>query len=135
MKFNNFKLHVKYGLVFISLISLVGTACADPNIYSNLSKPGGIALSWDDSAHIDPCYQYLPLFQKYNATCTINVNDITNRPQNVKDELNALHLAGWEIASHGYDHLNSVQFLGNSTPTEWLNQEIFPNIVEVAHYN
>ncbi len=137
MKLNSFKPHAKFGLFLISIISLVGTACADPNIHSieDLNKTGGIALSWDDSAHIDPCYQYLTLFQKYNATCTMNVNDITNRPQNVKDELNALHLAGWEIASHGYNHVNSVLFLGNSTPKGWLNQEIFPSIVEVAHYN
>jgi hypothetical protein len=31
-------------------------------------KPGGIALSWDDSGHIQSCYQYLQNFQKYNAT-------------------------------------------------------------------
>jgi len=99
-------------------------------------RPGGIALSWDDSGHIQSCYQYLPIFQKYDATCTINVNAVSTRRQAAieLEELNALHSAGWEIALHGYNHQNSVDFLNNNTPATWLNQEIFPNIVEITHY-
>jgi peptidoglycan/xylan/chitin deacetylase (PgdA/CDA1 family) len=98
-----------------------------------LNKPGGIALSWDDTPHIDACYQYLPLFQKYNATCTMNVNRL--KTQTEANELNALHLAGWEIASHGYDHIDTRKFLTNNTPTAFLNQEIFPSIKEIYNYN
>ncbi len=102
----------------------------------NLSKPGGIALSWDDSGHIQSCYQYLPIFQKYNATCTINVNNVSNRRQAALElkELDALHSAGWEIALHGYNHVDSVGFLNSNTPDVWLNQEIFPNIIEITRY-
>ncbi|HEY3360701.1 MAG TPA: PGF-pre-PGF domain-containing protein [Methanosarcina sp.] len=102
----------------------------------NLSKPGGIALSWDDSGHIQSCYQYLPIFQKYNATCTINVNNVNNRRQAALElkELDALHSAGWEIALHGYNHVDSVGFLKSNISEMWLNQEIFPNIVEVTRY-
>lgn len=102
----------------------------------NLNKPGGIALSWDDSGHIQSCYQYLPIFQQYNATCTINVNNVSNRRQAAIElkELDALHSAGWEVASHGYNHTDSVQFLNSNTPATWLNQEIFPNIVEITRY-
>jgi PGF-pre-PGF domain-containing protein len=111
---------------------------SDIHSIKNLKKSGGIALSWDDTGHIDSCYQYLSMFQHYNATCTMNVNKVNNsrsmRPQTLITELNALHSAGWEIASHGYDHVNSVQFLDTNTPTAWLNQEIFPNIVEITLY-
>ncbi len=163
MKFHNFKPYTKYGLSLLFIISLIGTAYADTNQFvsynwsedtgnttvdnsghennsttihsiQNSNKPGGIALSWDDSGHIDTCYQYLSMFQKYNATCTINVNIVSNRPQTIINELNALHSAGWEIALHGYNHVNSVQFLNDNTPTAWLNQEIFPNIVEITRY-
>jgi hypothetical protein len=135
MKIHNFKPYAKYGLFLIFLISLVGTSYADASIHSIqiLNKTGGIALSWDDSEHIDSCYQYLSMFQKYNATCTMNVNRL--KTQDEINELNVLHLAGWEIASHGYDHLNSVQFLTNNTAATWLKQEIFPSIVEVSSYN
>jgi hypothetical protein len=87
-------------------------------------KPGGIALSWDDSGHIQSCYQYLKNFQKYNATCTINVNNVSNRRQADIElkELNALHSAGWEIALHGYNHIDSAQFLNSNTPATWLSQ-------------
>lgn len=101
------------------------------------SRPGGIALSWDDTAHIDTCYQYLSIFQKYNATCTMNVNKISNREiptETLVMELDALDSAGWEIAAHGYNHTDSAIFLLNHTPTEWLDQEIFPNIVEITGY-
>ncbi len=140
MKFHNFKPYAKYGLSLIFIISLVGTAYADTNSHSikSLNKPGGIALSWDDTGHIDTCYQYLSMFQKYNATCTMNVNNVNKfksiRPQTLINELNVLHSAGWEIASHGYGHVNSVQFLNTNTSTPWLNQEIFPNIVEITRY-
>ncbi|WP_292387773.1 PGF-pre-PGF domain-containing protein [Methanosarcina sp. UBA5] len=109
---------------------------SDLRSIKNLSKPGGIALSWDDSGHIQSCYQYLPIFQKYNAKCTINVNNINNRREAETElrDLNALHSAGWEVALHGYNHVDSVKFLNNNTPEVWLNQEIFPNIVEVTRY-
>jgi PGF-pre-PGF domain-containing protein len=109
----------------------------DLHSVKKLTKPGGIALSWDDTAHIDPCFQYLSLFHKYNATCTININKIYNRQiptQTLVNELNALQWAGWEIAGHGYNHNNSVDFLNNNTATNWLDQEIFPNIVEATRY-
>lgn len=163
MKFQNFKPYAKYGLSILFIISLVGTAYADTNqlmsynwsgdtgnttvdylehksnsttiqSIQNSNKSGGIALSWDDSGHIDTCYQYLPMFQKYNATCTINVNIVSNRPQTIINKLNALHSAGWEVALHGYNHVNSVQFLNDNNSTMWLDQEIFPNIVEVTRY-
>jgi PGF-pre-PGF domain-containing protein len=135
MKLQNFKPYAKFGLLLIYLISFVGNTYAytDRNSTNNLSKPGGIALSWDDSGHIDSCYQYLSMFQKYNATCTMNVNRL--KTQNEINELNALHFAGWEIASHGYDHIDSRIFLNNSTPPMFLNEEIFPSILEVSSYN
>ncbi len=164
MRFYNFKTYAKFGLFLILVISLAGTAYADTNQladykgstnagnatvdnsgYENVgtnvhnitkldNKPWGIALSWDDSAHIESCYPYLPLFQKYNATCTINVNRVDTRSQTVKDQLKALHDAGWEVACHGYNHMDSRIFLENHTPTAWLDQEIFPNIKEIISY-
>ncbi|AKB81516.1 Cell surface protein [Methanosarcina barkeri 3] len=109
---------------------------SDLRSVKSLSKCGGIALSWDDSGHIQSCYQYLSIFQKYNAKCTINVNNVSNRRQAEIElkELNALHSAGWEIALHGNNHIDSVQFLNGNTPVAWLNQEIFPNIVEITRY-
>jgi Polysaccharide deacetylase len=135
MKFHNFKTYTKCGLLLIFLVCLVGNAYADINTHSiwSSNKSGGIALSWDDSPHIDACYQHLQLFQKYNATCTMNVNSL--KTQTEVNELNALHSAGWEIASHGYDHIDSRIFLSQNTPTAFLNQEIFPSIVEISHYN
>ncbi|WP_235284827.1 PKD domain-containing protein, partial [Methanosarcina sp. 2.H.T.1A.15] len=97
-------------------------------------KPGGIVLTWDDAANIHTCYKYLPIFQKYNATCTMNINKVSHRPQATIDELNALHEAGWEIAAHGYNHTDLFIFLQNNTPEELLDQEIFPNIVEITRY-
>ncbi|AYK16083.1 MAG: PGF-pre-PGF domain-containing protein [Methanosarcina flavescens] len=99
-------------------------------------RPGGIALSWDDSGHIQSCYRYLDIFQKYNATCTINVNAVSTRAEAAREleELEALYSAGWEVALHGYNHKDSVRFLSNNTPATWLDQEIFPNIVEITRY-
>lgn len=120
----------------LSSSEILDLYASDLRSVKNLSKPGGIALSWDDSGHIQSCYEYLSIFQKYNAKCTINVNDVSNRRQAEIElkELNTLHSAGWEIALHGYNHADSVQFLNGNTPEAWLNQEIFPNIVEITRY-
>lgn len=97
MKFYKFKSCAKYGLFFILLIGLAGTANAATG------HTGGIALSWDDVLSVDPCYQNLELFKEYNATCTININsnDLSTFGQGTKDNLSALHSAGWEVAAHG----------------------------------
>jgi PGF-pre-PGF domain-containing protein len=97
---------------------------------------GGIALSWDDKMNIDTCYQYMQMFKDNNATCTINVNsnDLINSLQGTKNNLSALHSAGWEVAAHGHNHADSIEYLKNHTSEEWLNQEIFPNIVELTSY-
>ncbi len=132
MKFHSFKPYAKYGLFLILIISLVGTVNAATN------HTGGIALSWDDTANTDKCYQYLSIFQKYNAKCTMNVNIIYHSripKETLVDDLNALHSDGWEISGHGYNHTDSVIFLRNNTPEELLNQEIFPNIVDITSYD
>ena len=129
MKSHIFKSYAKYGLFLILVISLAGTANAATN------QTGGIALSWDDTMNIDPCYQYLSIFEKYNATSTINVNTLSVSPQSTKDNLSALHSSGWEIAAHGQNHEDSIAFLNNSTSVEWLNKEIRPNIAEITGYN
>ena len=124
MKFHKFKPYVKCGLFLLLVISLAGTANAATG------HTGGIALSWDDVLSIDPCNQNLPLFEKYNATCTINVNsnDLSIFEQSTTDNLGKLHSAGWEVAAHGHNHLDSIEFLNNHTSEEWLAQEIRPNI-------
>jgi len=66
--------------------------------------------------------------------CTININGVSTRRQSAieSEELNALYSAGWEVACHGYNHRNSVQFLNDNTTADWLSQEIFPNIAEIT---
>ena len=95
---------------------------------------GGIALSWDDVQNIGPCYENLAKFQTYNANCTVNLNKLSDWGQGTTDNLSALHNAGWEIAGHGYNHVDSLEFLNNHTSQEWLNQEILPNIAEINSY-
>ena len=130
MKFHKFKPYVKFGLFLLLVISLAGTANAATN------QTGGIALSWDDVLSINPCYEYLETFQKYNATSTININtnDLSISGQGTKDNLSKLYLAGWEVASHGHKHEDSILFLNNHTSAEYLNQEIIPSIVELTSY-
>ena len=120
----------------LSSLEISNLYAGDLRSIKNLNKQGGIALSWDDSAHIQTCYPYLSLFQKYNAVCTINVNSVSNRRNAVtdKEQLAALHSAGWEVACHGYNHMDSVLFLDSNSPTAWLSQEIFPNIREITSY-
>ncbi|AKB78169.1 cell surface protein [Methanosarcina horonobensis HB-1 = JCM 15518] len=128
MKPRNFKSCIKHGLFLILVVSLAGTANAAAN------HTGGIALSWDDTISIDECYQNLSIFKQYNAVCTINVNTLNSWGVGTETQLAALHDAGWEIAGHGYNHIDSIAFLDNHTSEEWLETEIFPNIIEITGY-
>ena len=127
MKFHKFKPYVKCGLFLLLLISLAGTANA-------ATHKGGIALSWDDTHNIGPCIENLGMFQNYSANCTMNINSLSTWGQGTTDNLSELHNAGWEIAGHGYNHVDSIEFLNNHTSQEWLNQEILPNIAEINSY-
>jgi len=130
MKFHNFKPYAKYGLFLMLVISLAGTASAATG------HSGGIALSWDDAMSVNPCYENIQLFQKYNATCTINVNsnDLSTYA-GATTNLSALHNTyGWEVAAHGYNHEDAVAYLNNYTSDVWLNQEIIPNIKALTGY-
>ena len=126
---------MKFEILFVIFCICLIVIFVDTNIYGTniLNKPGGVALVWDDTQHIDSCYQHLSMFQKYNASCTMSVNSASTNTQ--INELNALHLAGWEIACHGSNHVDSIEFLNGNTPAAWLNQEIFPSIVQVSSYN
>jgi len=128
MKSHNFKSCAKYGLFLLLLICLSGTASADTG------HQGGIALSWDDVQNVGPCYENRDLFKAYNANCTMNLNRLSDWGQGTTDNLTALQNAGWEISAHGYNHVDSLEFLNNHTSQEWLNQEILPNIAELKGY-
>ena len=128
MKSHNFKSCAKYGLFLLLLICLAGTANAATN------HKGGIALSWDDVQNVGSCYENRDMFKTYNASCTMNLNRLSDWGQGTTDNLTALQNAGWEITAHGYNHVDSLEFLNTHTSKEWLNQEIFPNIVELTGY-
>jgi PGF-pre-PGF domain-containing protein len=128
MKSQNFKTYAKYGLFLLLVISLAGTASAATD------HTGGIALCWDDIGNIDPCNQNLKMFQNYSANCTMFINSVSESPQDTRGNLSALRSAGWEIAAHGQNHNDSIAYLNSHTSAEWLNQEIFPNIVELTGY-
>ena len=132
MKFHKFKPYVKCGLFLLLVISLAGTANAATA--NAATHKGGIALSWDDTHNIGPCIENLGMFQNYSANCTMNINSLSTWGQGTTDNLSTLHNAGWEIAGHGYNHLDSLEFLNNHTSQEWLNQEILPNIAEINSY-
>ncbi|MGE5412064.1 MAG: hypothetical protein ACM3MI_13975 [Clostridiales bacterium] len=87
MKFPDFTSYQECVLSLALIICLANTASAAVNNSNNSDKSGGIALSWDDSGNIDSCYEFLEIFQKYNATCTMNVNKLSTHARKIERKI------------------------------------------------
>jgi peptidoglycan/xylan/chitin deacetylase (PgdA/CDA1 family) len=85
----------------------------------------GIMLTFDD-AHVNEWHAQLDLFDQYNArvtffTCCMYAIGSPEESQilDIKDH-------GHEIAGHGYDHLNVVDYLQSHTEQNYIDVEIQP---------
>ncbi|UTR10564.1 polysaccharide deacetylase family protein [Evansella sp. LMS18] len=95
-----------------------------------LKKPG-IAFSFDDSFRVNDWYKYgKNMFGFYDVKVTFNVNafhhyeDNREHSQKEIDMLLDLQANGHEIAHHGYNHKNAVEYSDQMGLNQWIEDEI-----------
>jgi peptidoglycan/xylan/chitin deacetylase (PgdA/CDA1 family) len=95
--------------------------------YPNYNNSGGVCLTFDDH-FVDNWYAQRGVFQtnNVNATFFISAPNTLTAAEIVK--LNTLEDDGHEIASHGYAHLNAVNYLTTHTNDQYIIAEIYPSI-------
>ncbi|MFS0861490.1 polysaccharide deacetylase family protein [Fredinandcohnia sp. 179-A 10B2 NHS] len=95
-----------------------------------LNKPG-IVFSFDDSFRVQDWYKYgRELFGFYDVKVTFNVNAFHHYEgkrelsQSEIDLLIDLQSYGHEIAHHGYNHRNAVDYVNQLGVKKWIQDEI-----------
>jgi peptidoglycan/xylan/chitin deacetylase (PgdA/CDA1 family) len=87
----------------------------------------GIALTFDDR-FIDDWYAIRNILQNNNAHATFFVEGFDHLTPAQIDKLKVLQQDGNEIAMHGLNHLDAVEYLKTHSINEYLNAEIIPEI-------
>ena len=87
----------------------------------------GVALTFDDN-YVDRWYAARSIFQKYNAHVTFFVSNFASLDQDQINKLKTLQADGHEIAFHGYNHEDVVQYLQSHTLDQYINNEIIRGV-------
>ncbi len=102
-------------------------------VTSHDESNAGIALTFDDNS-IDAWYGIRDILQRHGAHVTFFVSNLGNIDHNGMDKLRQLQADGNEIAFHGYNHEDEVEYLQNHTLDEYMNNEIYRGIDLMASW-
>ncbi len=91
---------------------------------ANLS---GVALTFDDR-YISQWSSLESILKKYNATATFDVSEFSQLSPAEIQQLITLKNDGNEIACHGYNHTDAIEYLSNHTMDQYLAYDITPAI-------
>jgi len=91
------------------------------------SSTAGIALTFDDN-YVDQWYATRSIFQQYNAHATFFISNFNLLDQDQIDKLKILQAEGHEIAFHGYNHADEVEYIQQYSLNEYMDDEIIRGI-------
>jgi peptidoglycan/xylan/chitin deacetylase (PgdA/CDA1 family)/tellurite resistance-related uncharacterized protein len=91
------------------------------------SSHAGIALTFDDDS-VDAWYAIRPILLSYDAHATFFVSGFAYLNQEEIDKLLTLQSDGNEIAFHGYNHEDAVEYLQDHSLNDYMNNEIIRGI-------
>ncbi|MBI9071928.1 MAG: polysaccharide deacetylase family protein [Melioribacteraceae bacterium] len=120
----------KEWLLFFFLLA----GCNNNSVSPEAALYKGVCLTFDDT-YVDQWYNISQLFLENEIQATFFVTKINSLPQSNLSKLEELHKAGFEIGSHGYNHLNANDYLQNHTLDEYYENEILPSIKGLESLN
>ena len=100
------------------------------DICPDYTDSGAIVLSFDDK-YIDEWYKADSIFSIYDWKATFCVTAYGTLTENEKLKLLTLQNNGHEIASHGTNHYNALEYLSNNSMEEYIKNEILPSLNEM----
>ncbi len=124
----------------LKVTNSAGTNTMTRSNYITLTTPGtpppGIALTFDDDS-VDAWYAIRPILQSHGAHATFFVSNFANLDQTEINELLTLQADGNEIAFHGYNHEDQIEYLQTHTLDDYMNNEIIKgiNLMKSAGFN
>ena len=122
---------VKTCIIFL-LLSLQNcdSNCSFCNTESKGS--GAIVLTFDDK-YISDWLEADSIFSIYNWQATFGVTKYWKLNNTDIEKLKHLQFGGHEIASHGYNHIRSTEYLNNNKIEDYLNEEILPSLNDMRN--
>ena len=102
-------------LIVVVLVSLIFLSC------KHQREKAGVAFTFDDNS-VNEWYSQRSLFQKYNIHATFFISKPHFLDSMQIAQLKTLAADGHEIACHGYQHKNAL----NYQPEDYINQEVKP---------
>ena len=121
-------IHLLQKLVVLFLFALILQNCDDANSLLNPSwKNSGVVLTFDDTS-VGEWIQADSLLSNYDWKATFCVGPITKFHDDDYANLLALQNKGHEIAAHGLNHLNAVEYIDEHSIQEYLDAEILPEL-------
>lgn len=113
---------------FITFIFLGCEKPTDANIeIEHKYKNGGVVITFDDKA-IEEWYVADSLLKNYEWKATFCISNINNCTSKEIQKIHELENVGHEIAGHGLNHVNSVEYVSAHGVNSYLNDEIIPMI-------
>ena len=92
-----------------------------------ITSHAGVAITFDDDT-VDQWYATRSIFQKYNAHATFFVSGFASLDQSEIDKLKILQAEGHEIAYHGYNHVDEVEYIQDNSLNAYMNDEIIRGV-------
>jgi len=126
--------------VKLSVTNAIGSDVEIKTGYITVTPPGtsraGIALTFDDN-YVDAWFAARSIFQKYDAHVTFFISNFNSLDQGKIDKLKILQADGHEIAFHGYNHEDVVEYLNSHTLSDYMNNEIIRgiNLMKASGFN
>lgn len=110
----------KYGIFHVFATTVLMTAVI---ISCNRNKEKtGIAFTFGDIS-VNEWYKHRSLFKKYNIHATFFISNLNELDSSKINRLKILASDGHEIACHGYNHTNAIDYPAFE---DYINQEINP---------
>jgi len=94
-------------------------------------KGGGIILSFDDH-HVNDWYNADEVLNKYHWKATFSVSNFTSLDKKDVEKLKILQSKGHEIAAHGNNHLNALEFISSHTIYKYIDTEVLPSLTAMT---
>lgn len=90
-----------------------------------LEKKGGVVITFDDN-YVSQWFKADSVLNSYNWKATFCVAYYDNINVDNKQKLKLLQDSGHEIAGHGLNHVNIIDFLVDNSIEDYVDQEILP---------
>lgn len=124
----NKKFRITFSVIFLcALVLLLTSFLSDKKRMRQSIESGGVVLSFDDD-FVEDWYDINRELQEYGWRATFFVSKFHTFEESEINKLKDLQSQGHEIALHGRNHANALEFTSENSLNEYIDTEILPSL-------